>query len=543
MLKLVIVDDEPMERTYMKQFINWSSMGIEIAGEAANGVDGLKICSIVKPDIILTDIKMPEMDGLEFSRKVKEILPDIKVVFISGHGDFDYARSAVDLNAFGYILKPFRIEEVMEVVRKVLSKCDDEQKKEDEREQLRKILDENKGILKDSLIRELMDGTDIGDGIWERINYLGLKISKGIYCVMLLEVDEYENAVRNMTVEEKQIFSLSVLEKIRQKLDTRCMGEAVKVSGKNYIILLSIPGNVSKEFSAGETYSVAESVKSRIEEMNITVTIGISSTCDELNGLSILHEEARNALQYKLFNMKGQIINIDYLQFSSANTEIDLKMLDNKVVKCLRLGSPEKVYELMNELFDSILPSKNISGNYIQNVCISIMCSAMRFLNEINCTFDDVLGDGVLVWNKLLKFETIADVKQWMTNIFAAIIETVNLKKKSKNQMIVDKIIEIMNEKYSEDLTTKELSKVIFISPNYIGAIFKEETGIGILTFLTKLRMEKAEEMLKDPNMKVYEIAQKVGYNNTPYFSTIFRDYTGMAPSEYRERLIVLTKL
>jgi len=117
------------------------------------------------------------------------------------------------------------------------------------------------------------------------------------------------------------------------------------------------------------------------------------------------------------------------------------------------------------------------------------------------------------------------------------------LKKKSKNQMIVDKIIEIMNEKYSEDLTTKELSKVIFISPNYIGAIFKEETGIGILTFLTKLRMEKAEEMLKDPNMKVYEIAQKVGYNNTPYFSTIFRDYTGMAPSEYRERLIVLTKL
>jgi len=171
------------------------------------------------------------------------------------------------------------------------------------------------------------------------------------------------------------------------------------------------------------------------------------------------------------------------------------------------------------------------------------MCSAMRFLNEINCTFDDVLGDGVLVWNKLLKFETIADVKQWMTNIFAAIIETVNLKKKSKNQMIVDKIIEIMNEKYSEDLTTKELSKVIFISPNYIGAIFKEETGIGILTFLTKLRMEKAEEMLKDPNMKVYEIAQKVGYNNTPYFSTIFRDYTGMAPSEYRERLIVLTKL
>jgi len=538
MLKLVIVDDEPMERTYMKQFIDWSSMGIEIAGEAANGVDGLKICSIVKPDIILTDIKMPEMDGLEFSRKVKEILPDIKVVFISGHGDFDYARSAVDLNAFGYILKPFRIEEVMEVVRKVLSKCDDEQKKEDERVQLRKILDENKGILKDSLIRELMDGTDIDDGIWERINYLGLKISKGIYCVLLLEVDEYENAVRNMTVEEKQIFSLSILEKIRQKLDKRCMGEVVKVSGKNYIIMLSISGEVSKEFSAGETYSVAESVKSRIEEMNITVTIGISSTCDELNGLSILHEEARNALQYKLFNMKGQIINIDYLQFSNAKTEIDLKMLDNKVVKCLRLGSVEKVHELMNELFDSILPSKNISGNYIQNVCISIMCSAMRFLNEINCTFDDVLGDGVLVWNKLLKFETIDDVKQWMTNIFAAIIETVNLKKKSKNQMIVDKIIEIMNEKYSEDLTTKELSKVIFISPNYIGAIFKEETGIGILTFLTRLRMEKAEEMLKDPNMKVYEIAQKVGYNNTPYFSTIFRDYTGMTPSEYRERLI-----
>lgn len=537
MLKMVILDDEKMERKYMKKYIDWNSMGIEIVGEAANGVDGLEVCLNVKPDIILTDVKMPEMDGLEFSKKVKEFLPDVKIIFISGHDDFSYARSAVDLNAFGYILKPFRIENVIEVVRKVTTKCDEELKKDTERSKLKKILDENKGLLKDSLIRELLNGIGSYERIWERIDYLGINVIRGWYCTLLIEVDEFDDITNNMQIEEKQFFSINLLNSIQRGV-AGSNAENIKVSDKHYSILLSF-NFVEEEITITQrVYAIAEAVKANLlEDLNISVTIGMSKLSNDIGSIIYLNEQAKDALKCKLFNLKGQLISFNDTLIIGEKKEIDFKRLDNLIVDSLKSSNVERLHNMMDEVFDGLLANRDVNSSNMQSICISIMCSAIRFLNEINCTFGDVFGDESIVWNKLMKFETIADIKQWVKNILDAIIDYVNLKKKSKNRMIVEKVLEIMKDRFGDELTTKELSKEIFLSPNYIGAIFKEEMGTGLLEHLTRIRMEKAEEMLRDPRLKIYEIALKVGYSNTPYFSTVFRDFTGLTPSEYRDKL------
>lgn len=538
MLKLVILDDERMERTYMKKYVDWNTLGVEIAGEAANGVEGLKLCTEIRPDIIITDIKMPQMDGLEFAAKVKDVLPEVKIIFISGYGDFDYARSAVDLNAYGYILKPFRVSNVEEVVGKVVEKCLEEGSRNREREQLKKILDENKGVLKDSVIRELLEGTESEQTIWERVEFFGISLHQGLYSVQVMEIDDYEELSKSLTQEEKQLMSIELLQMTKSILESYGQGEMTRLSEKQFAILLSFDSSQGEVAARQKAYSLCDNIKNLLqEEMRLSVTFGMSEICRDIADLFYYYLQAKDALKYKLFDLKGQMISINDIRMDTEPDILDMKKIDDQLTDLLRRGEEEEIHRVIDRIFNGLLRRQDVSEGYLQNICISIVCVAMRFLNEVNCSFKEIFGDDSLVWSKLVRFETIGDVRQWLKNIFTAMLETIQMKKKSKNHLIVEKVMEIVNERYPEELTTRELSKEIFLSPNYIGAIFKDETGVGFLEYLTRIRMEKAAEMLHDPNKKIYEVAQKVGYNNTPYFSTLFKDYIGVTPSEYREKL------
>lgn len=535
MFKMILVDDERMERTYMKKCIDWQSLNIQVCGEADNGEEALEVCSKIKPDIILTDIKMPVMDGLEFSVRVKDILPEVKIIFISGHEDFEYAKTVANLNAFGYILKPFRIQDVIDVVKKVVNICDEDFKKDVERTRLLSILQENISVLKESFIREFLDGTKQIENIWGRVEYLDIQFKKGLYGVILFEIDDIGQLYTNLKEEDRQIFSINLLQMVRHTIKQYSYGEVIKISDAQYVALLSGEPNV-EDFDES-MFQVAEKAKEKAETQGISITIGISTTGKSIEAIHKMYQQVQKAIEYKIYDHKGEIIYINDLPFATQKQSIDFNQFDKEFIEYLKAGNKEKINDLLDSTFDRLLVSHNVSTAYLQNLCISIISMSMRFLIEINCTFEEIFGERDMVWNKLMRFETISDIKQWMKNIFSYMVDNVNAKKKSKNQLIVEQVKEIINERYGEELTTKELSKKIFLSPNYIGAIFKNETGIGFLEYLTQVRMEEAKVLLQDINLKIYEVAEQVGYNNTPYFSTVFKDFMGFAPKEYRERI------
>lgn len=539
--KVVIIDDEKMERTFIKKYIDWEGLDMEVAGEASNGEHALEVCKRINPDIILTDIKMPEMDGIEFCKIIKNLLPYVQIIFMSGYNDFEYAKSAVDIGAIGYILKPISIESAVVELKKASNFCQKRLMEIQEQNRLKNIIQENKIILKESLIRELLYGVQNISKIWDRISILDIDICKGNYCVFLIEIDDFDTFLEQNSSEKVQVLSLEIINSInvfiKNLIKDLCI-ETIKLSEKQFASIVSIQKYTDKNFTFDFYNNIAESIREFVyNQQGVSVTIGISNVTDNIIDIKQLYSEAKEALRYKFLSTKGQIININDINYTNMQESESFfaKEIIGEILEILRYERWNEIDSLIDRIFDKAVKNKRISHDYIKNITILIICSAIVYLSELNMTFDDILGDSLVLWNKISKFETIIDVKQWLKNIYVAVKEGVEERKKGRRRKIVENIINIIEKRYDEDLTTKKLSKEIFLSPNYIGAIFKEETGKGFLEYLTSVRITKACELLKNPNLKIYEVAQMVGYSNVTYFSTIFKDFTGKTPSEYRQ--------
>lgn len=540
MYKMLIVDDNPHEWKGISEKIDWISTGIEIVGGCSNGKKALELIDELKPNIILTDIAMPVMDGIEMAKQLRISHPHIKIVFMSCHYEFDYAKSAIDLDIYGYVLKPFVAAELLSAIRKVIKIMDTESTVQQEKAQMIKQLERLTPLLQEQFLRELVFGLSHGeDDISEKLLFLNMGPVKDLTLrVLYLEVMDYETVISGMKVVDKYLISYSITRMLESLSSQNLRTYPLQISSGGFAVLLVHSGYDNST----DTLFIEQLVelKDLIEKtLNIRIAIGVSKTASSFQDAALLYQQSVNSIKARVYSDENRINlyeEIEKIQSIIFEETVNLQELFKEVKDIITLDNADTIKAFIDKYLTCNIASQ--SESYVKSFSFAVVNHLHIALLQMDESLDAVFNGSIAVWSKLSRFDSIKDIRQWIYNILLMTREYLCSKSAAGHGQIIKKIKDIIHEKYNENLTLTYIANAINFSPCHASNTFKSVTGKTIFDYVMEYRMERAKELLKDPYSKIYLVSEQVGYTNKSHFSMQFKKYTGLTPMEYKNSII-----
>ncbi|WP_408008017.1 response regulator [Pseudalkalibacillus sp. A8] len=498
-LKLLIVDDEPIITQGLRETVPWHELDVEIIGEAQDGEEALEIIENEAVDIILSDVKMPVMDGLELADHVNRCFPHIRIIIISGHEEFEYAKRAIGLGVRDYLLKPVDIDELMDLVAKIKHKMEQEQIHE-ESYMLKQLLS--------SLVmsNKIMEMEEIQD--W---------IPRGCWLIGS-EMKNYGDFIGSKTDKQIQALKKRWKNTLEEGLSRKGILSASTFLDENRLIICC-----TSEREVRPERKVYEDLLSEMEE-----TVGIKGFfC--LTAHSETPEELQSRYQDLLNKMKTHPYT-DKLVFEASESDpVDTSKFQYPVwfeKKMRQMEDERSIQSSIQDLIDglkekywSIETAIEVLGDVEMNLC-------KEFAEDLPLHFLDGVNPTVHNSYDQLKRLFTEDMKRYFDYQQSAII--------GGQRWLTKKAVSYIKEHYAHDLKASEVADVINVSPNYFSQLIKQETGKHFNDYLHEVRINKAKELLKETPYRVFEIAELVGYRDYKYFVHIFKRSTSMTPTHYR---------
>ena len=535
MYTMVIADDEYIVRNGLISVIDWNELGIEIIGEAVNGEEALKLCLELKPDILFTDIRMPLMDGLEVAACLKEQNNEIKIIIISGIEDFNYAKTALDIKAEGYILKPVDIDELLGVVKKVINIIQLERNRESKLNQLQIQLKENLPIARDKFLYNVIKGTYNNNfKLQERMKYLNLpfEVSES-FVVGVLRVDEYTKDSQFNNEESLHIVDFSILNIVSELLSTQNAGVCINAEQNEFFIVFNQTSILNEIY-----VEICEEILAVIQKfLLVSCSIGVGKIVEGFEHLSVSYKQAATAIEHRFYTGRNAIINITDIEAgnpSNSVNESDLFNIESQIVNAVKLGNTSQVMDNLNLIFKHITIETKPPVEYVQMIYAELITLMARTLYESNENMEKIVGPTSNIIANVFKMKDIFALNQFVNRVFLQLAENFSEKYLQLKDKTIYHIKEIIQNRYMDNISVSSIAKEIYLTPNYISQIFKQYTGQTLTEYITYIRMEQAKKLLKTTDLKILDIAERVGYQNTNYFSTVFKKYTNVYPQKYR---------
>ncbi|MCH5138372.1 response regulator [Clostridiaceae bacterium UIB06] len=530
MLKGIIVDDEERIINGLKRHIDWDSLGISIIDSAINGKEGLEKVKLHNPDIVITDIKMPLMDGLKFIEKIKSEGYNPKVIVLTGHGEFDYAKESIKLGVVDYILKPFMPDEVYPIFQRAVDICIKEKEKEEQLQSLRKTLNESLPVLQEKFVEELMENTRIEEReIVEKGNFLGIDLKDKVFRVITLHIEGFKDFIQDNDEEYRQLVKLSILDKAHKYLEINNI--CVNFKKKNAHILIASDECMkdNEKFINGAMLRVIEEC---CNEFHISISIGVGDQVDNFKSIKDSFEQSLECLKYRIQFGEGKVIFYEDIIFTNLN--VDILNLYNKeeLVDALKSRDLLQIHKCTSEMFIRAKGQKYINIDYIKAAVMEMLGIVSLTLFQIGEN-KDVTKFLVDRLNEIGDKEDIGELEVWLKEFFTEVLNSIGGKTKQRCSRVVEQIIDVIKENYSKEISLEDISKIIYLTPNYLSNIFSNTMGESFTKYLSRYRIEKAKELLSSGKYKIYEVCEMVGYKNVDHFRKIFKEFTGKTPSEY----------
>ena len=519
MYSVLVVDDEIRQREAVIQNVGWNDAGFEVVGGAENGIEALELLEKLEPDLILTDIRMPLMTGLQLAKKAREIRPATKFVILSGYDDFEYAQEAFKYNVIRYLLKPISAAELTEELEKIRLEMD---KEIEFLKNGSSNIDLSLRLEKAEFLLPLLLGTGEDVHTSKKLNEtakrLGIIKSDGdCYSVVVSKFKSFGG--ENRTEAHHIDFVNSIINKY-------ALCESFFVNGRIITLVTSDP----EEMSTKLRLPVIEIVQSAKKLLNQKCTIGISETVDDLSLLATACSQAITARRYT----SDGTGNIRYINDQERKTAYEFETTEKSVSKLeqlLKLGSKEEIKTFLNEM----LSEK--SRESIDYIVIQILATAHKCVS--------VLPDGNALtelftannsFMSKLSFDFNEQYKNELVSLCLDARDIISRSQRHESEAICDKALQIINDEYmNENLSLTDASDKLGVSPNYLSALIKKTKSANFVTLVTERRMSAASDLLLCTSMKNFEISQKCGYSDQHYFSYCFKKYFGVSPNKYRE--------
>lgn len=518
--KVILIEDEIVTREGIRDNVNWNAHGFQFSGDAPDGEIALSLLESTRPDLIITDIKMPFMDGLQLCRIVRERMPETKIIILSGHDEFEYAHKAINLGVKEYILKPVTVEKLQEILDKIAKQLDKEQTEKEKLIKLQNQVNETKAILKERFLLKVVIGAVTSTEAVEESQSLELNLVAKYYLVALLRF-ELEDRSESFDLDEYQ----DIQQKVANLISTNPDAFLLKKDWQELVLLMK--GN-TVEFLEEERDLIIDQIKQKVDGSRYQLTIGKGSPKDRI------------AFIYKSFIEAYEDTENENEETGSTanNTEERLKLLKidkSAVDNFLRCGVKEDV-EYFYDQFIQELGEEALKSNLIKNyIFMDIIIATAKFINELGEDINMVVEDFNSIEKILMNIKTGEQLKQRAIKILhSALVFRDSLTNDQYKGMISQVKNYIITHFMDPELSLNEVANHVNLSPSHFSVIFSQENKQTFKEYLTEIRILRAKELLRTTSQGANEISIQIGYNDPHYFSYVFKKNTGLSPTEFR---------
>lgn len=520
MWKVAIVDDDPNVLRGMKKIIPWAELDLEFVGEEQDGQQGLELIRATRPDIVITDIYMPVLNGLDMIEKLRDEGFQGKIVILSGYSDFEYARQAVRLDVDDYLSKPTSIEMLRQVMEKMIRRLEEELMKKEKMDEVYKKLLSYEPFVTKEWMKSIVDGTFKENVCHDRLLSMQPEYwLKGKHLAVGIEIIGDQRSAQ-ISISDWNLLRFAVGNVANEVLHKEWpKSQVIELQTRRMVILLHCDSEGSPEENKVRAHLVCQDVRNSVEKfVKIRILFGIGNVKDNWQQISESITEAFISIQ-----TQSSDVNPDL-------SETHLQFYHN-FAQAIRNSKASYAKELVKGYIVHLNEIDLATQVLLQQYAKEIWTILAYTLFDTGIVLNDIYPNHILQYD-LDKISSIRQLELWLLNMIDVILESRKYKDNLKHQKAMDTIIEYIHEHYTEDISLEELSDIVLISKNYLCYIFKKVTGETFNQYLTRVRIEKAKEMILDGKWLVYEIAEKVGYKNIPYFSTVFKKITGHTPTE-----------
>lgn len=531
MYKLLVVEDEKSIAYGIANSIPWGEWGFEISGVCGNGLEALEQIKKDKPHVIISDIRMPEMDGIELMQHLNKHYPEIKIIILSGYNDFEYLQMSIKSRVTEYLLKPTDLDEFEVMFRKMKDRLDDENRKKIEEQQLKQAYEESKNLKLRKKFNALIKGYGYNE---EEMEEEFLKQDGNWFGVILISFDVHNSEDKNAFYQEQIKIEKLLNEKTSKEHITVkfILNFEEKITG-----ILSAEEEPEEEVLCGYTKKMLEWV---LGEGNTNVYAGISNFYMDFQMLPQCYEQAKCCVSQKIYSeAKSQIMF--YKEIREADFDYYAISFDVvKIVKEILEQQEDQIEDTLEQIFSEFRGKVILDYDCINRLSLELMFNLSRELLRYGVQLEKVMKKMDYTYTNIYSFRSLEGKKEFLFKILREVSkESARMKGEWKNRSsLAQQIKEIVDAEYdSNQISLEYVGAKVHKNTAYISKIFKNEFGCNFSDYIISKRLEKSQKLLADPALKIYEISEEMGWADVSNYIKLFKKKYGMSPKEYRNIL------
>lgn len=540
--RIILVDDEEEVRKSIIRKIDWTAVGFAVVGDAENGEDALEKIENLEPDVVLTDIRMPYMDGLTLAERIRQKYPSMKIVIFSGYDDFEYAKQAIKLNVTEYILKPVNVEELTAILKRIKTNLDEEIEQKRNVNLLRENYKRSLPILREQFLKDLisrpMDGETVQTLLREYdIPLAGAKKWIAIAVELELEQELTQEEAPLPLHEEKNLIPISVMQILSENLKPSYRFSLLSFSGSADAKIAGIAA-VDENNSQTELINILGDICKEIRKtLKVPVTIGIGHSAQKLENISRSFQSALDALGYRSVVGTGSTIYINdvepgiggKLQFGSEE--------ESALIQAIKFGPEEKIRETVRGIVDRMNEAR-VHARQQQAYILSVANCMIQLIQQYDLNMEEIFAEDPLGPDPFTVIQSMLNRENFSRWLFQTALKINNALSRERDyaaRQVIEKAKQYIMDNYQDPgLSVEQICRYLHMSPAYFSTMFKKATGQTYIAYLTEVRLNKAVELLNMTDEKTYVIASQVGYQEQNYFSYVFKKRFGVSPTKFR---------
>lgn len=526
MYTFLIIDDEPVVREGISENIDWESHGFTLVGACRDGREGIRAVDELQPNVVLTDICMPFVDGLELAAFIADRYPATKTILLTGYDEFEYAQEAVKLKVSDFLLKPITPDELRSTLDRLREELEAEQRKRRDLERVRQQLRESMPLLRERFLNRLLEGDIEQIEVSRRLQMLDIDLPGPCFTVLAIDPDR--------AIDNDDLTSIALQNAVEVSARERFPALTVRTQREELALILSSDEESTAVLRAIEC---AEGLSAHVKQaFDITVSIGVGSTVASPAKIASSYRDAKAALGQRMVLGPNQILTVEQTRDTSGPTlpddEVSARAL---VIRTFKGGTAKQTESALAQL----VALYRESGRHVRECrfgmqrLLADLLSTLELLgvqhNQIPEIRDDPFGS-------LNGLKTLEDMEKWFGSLHRSARAVLATRLKQHSVAKAFEAEEFIAEHFAEpDVSLTRLCRALSVSKSYFSPVFKAQTGMTFVEYLTRLRMERAQELLTSTDLKSYEIAERTGFVDAHYFSLTFRKQVGVTPTEFRE--------